>query len=83
MATLRPSQDRPRQLPRSHFWTRLLSVLSLSSLVLAIVAAASLWLLITDPVTAAAVMERGTVVPVLGALAKIVGKAFAALLALL
>ena len=83
MATSRTSQDRPRQLPRSHFWPRLLSVLSVSSLVLAIVAAASLWLLITDPVTAAAVMESGTVVPVLGALAKIVGKAFAALLSLL
>jgi hypothetical protein len=54
-----------------------------SSLVLAIVAAASLWLLISDPVTAAAVMEQGTLLPVLSALASIVGKAFAALLALL
>jgi hypothetical protein len=42
-----------------------------------------LWLLISDPVTAAAVMERGDLLPVLGALAKIVGKAFASLLAAL
>ena len=83
MATLRPATDRPRQLPKSRFWPRALSVVTASSLVLAIVAAVSLWLLITDPVTAAAVMESGTVLPVLSALAKIVGKAFAALLALL
>ena len=55
----------------------------MSSLTLAPVAALSLWLLISDPVTAAAVMERGDLLPVLGALAKIVGKAIAAMLALL
>ena len=38
---------------------------------LAPVAALSLWLLISDPVTAAAVMERGDLLPVLAALAKI------------
>lgn len=83
MATLRPTTDRPRQQPKSRFWPRALSVLTVSSLVLAMVAAMSLWLLITDPVTAAAVMESGTVMPVLGALAKLVGKAVAALLAIL
>jgi hypothetical protein len=38
------------------------------------VAALSLWLLISDPVTASAVMERGDLLPVLAALAKILGK---------
>jgi hypothetical protein len=39
------------------------------------VAALSLWLLISDPVTAAAVMDRGDLLPVLAALARILGKA--------
>jgi hypothetical protein len=62
---------------------RLFSFLSVGALTLAPVAALSLWLLISDPVTAAAVMERGDLLPVVVALAKIVGKAFAAVLALL
>jgi hypothetical protein len=75
MATVRPSTDRPRQAPKSRFWPRFLSAVSVASVVLAPVAALSLWLLISDPVTAAAVMERGDVMPVLVALAKILGKA--------
>jgi hypothetical protein len=75
MATIRPSTDRPRQPSRSRFWPRLLSAISVTSVVLAPVAALSLWLLISDPVTAAAVMERGDLMPVLVALAKIIGKA--------
>jgi hypothetical protein len=75
MATVRPSTDRPRQAPKSRFWPRLLSAVSVASVVLAPVAALSLWLLISDPVTAAAVMERGDLMPVLVALAKILGKA--------
>jgi hypothetical protein len=75
--------DRPRQLPKSRFWPRLLSFVSVGSLALAPVAALSLWLLMTDAVTAAAVMERGDLLPVLSALAKVVGKAIAAMLALL
>jgi len=42
-----------------------------------------LWLLISDPVTAAAVMERGDLLPVLAALAKILGKAIMAALSAL
>lgn len=83
MALRKPTTDRPRQLPKSRFWPRLFSFLSLGSISLAPVAALSLWLLISDPVTAAAVMERGDLLPVLSALAKIVGKAFASLLAIL
>jgi hypothetical protein len=62
---------------------RLFSFLSVSSLTLATLAALTLWLMISDPVTAAAVMERGDLLPVLSALAKLVGKGFAALLAIL
>jgi hypothetical protein len=83
MALPKPTTDRPRQLPRSRFWPRLFSVVSVSSVVLAPVAALSLWLMISDPVTAAAVMERGDLLPVLSALAKVIGKAFVSLLAIL
>jgi len=79
----KPSTDRPRQQPKSRLVTRLFSFLSVGSLTLAPVAALTLWLLISDPVTAAAVMERGDLLPVIGALAKLVGKAFAAMLAIL
>ena len=83
MALPRPATDRPRQLPKSRFWPRLFSFVSVSSLTLAPVSALSLWLLISDPVTAAAVMERGDLLPVLGALAKVLGKAIASLIAIL
>lgn len=79
----RPSTDRPRQQPRSRLVPRLFSFLSVSSLTLAPVGALTLWLLISDPVTAAAVMERGDLLPVLAALAKLVGKALAAMIAIL
>ena len=83
MALPKPTTDRPRQLPKSRFWPRLLSLVTVSSLTLAPLAALTLWLLLSDPVTAAAVMESGNLMPVLGALAKIVGKAIAAMLAML
>ena len=83
MASIRPATDRPRQAPRSRFWPRVFSAVSLVSVTLAPVAALSLWLLISDPVTAAAVMERGDLLPVLVALAKILGKAIVAALSAL
>jgi hypothetical protein len=83
MANVKPATDRPRQLPKSRLLPRLFSLLSVSALTLAPVAALSLWLLISDPLTAAAVMERGDLLPVVVALAKVIGKAFAAVLALL
>ena len=83
MATIRISTDRPRQPPKSRFWQRLFSAVSVSALTLAPVAALALWLLISDPVTAAAVMESGSLLPVLAALAKVIGKALmAAMLAI-
>lgn len=75
MPSIRPATDRPRSAPRSRFWPRVFSALSVSAVVLAPVAALALWLLISDPVTAAAVMERGDLLPVLAALVKILGKA--------
>jgi hypothetical protein len=42
-----------------------------------------LWLLISDAEVAAAVMEEGDLLPVLSALVKIVGKAVAAMMAML
>jgi hypothetical protein len=75
MASIKPSTDRPRQLPKSRFWPRVFKTVSITSVTLAPVAALALWLLISDPVTAAAVMERGDLLPVLAALAKVLGKA--------
>jgi hypothetical protein len=75
MATLNTATDRPRQAPRSRFWPRVFSTVSVVAVVMAPVAALSLWLLISDPVTAAAVMERGDLLPVLEEIAKMLGKA--------
>jgi hypothetical protein len=83
MASLQPATDRPRQAPKSRFWPRVLSVVSVASVTLAPVAALSLWLLISDPVTAAAVMERGDLLPVLSALVKVLGKALMAVMSAL
>lgn len=75
MAANKNTVDRPRQLPKSRFWPRVFGTISVSAMVLAPVAALALWLLISDPVTAAAVMERGDLLPVLAALVKLLGKA--------
>jgi hypothetical protein len=75
MATLHTATDRPRQAPKGRFLRRLFSAISVSAVALAPVAALSLWLLISDPVTAAAVMERGDLLPVLVALVKLLGTA--------
>ena len=83
MSSRRPSTDRPRPQPRSRFWPRVFSAISITSLTLAPVAALALWLLISDPVTAAAVMERGDLLPVLAAIAKVIGKAVLAVMSAL
>jgi hypothetical protein len=72
--------DRRRELPKSRFWARVLSTVSVGALLLALVAALSLWLLVSDPVTAANVMERGDLLPVLKEIIKIVGKAITAVM---
>jgi hypothetical protein len=83
MASLKPATDHPRQAPKSRLWRRLFGFISVTSVALAPVAALALWVMISDPVTSAAVMERGDLLPVLGALVKMVGKALAAMMAML
>jgi hypothetical protein len=78
-----PATDRPRQHEPSRLLRRLFSIVSIGALVTAPIAALALWLLLTDPVTAGAVIERGDLLPVLKALALVVGQALKALMALL
>jgi hypothetical protein len=80
MATERPRTDRPRAAPKSRFWPGVLKAVTITSVTLAPVATLALWLMMTDPVTAAAVMERGDLLPVLAAIVRIVGQAMMALL---
>lgn len=75
-----PATDRPRQAPPSRLLRHVVGAVSVGALVLAPVAALTLWLLLTDSVTAAAVMERGDLAPVLKALTTFVGRAIAAAL---
>jgi hypothetical protein len=74
--------DRPRQSPPpvSRLRWRLFKVVSVVAIFLAPIAALSLWLLMSDPVTAAGVMERGDLMPVAYALARMIGKAISAAL---
>lgn len=67
--------DRRRELPKSRFWARVFSTVSVGAVLLAPVAALALWLLVSDPVTAAAVMERGDLLPVIEALLQMIGRA--------
>ena len=83
MSPRRPRTDRPREAPKSRFWPRVFSVLTVGSVVLAPVATLALWLMITDPVTAAGVMERGDLLPVVSGLVKLLGKALMTALAAL
>lgn len=77
------STDRPRQQEPSRLLRRVFSVVSVGALVTAPVAALALWLLLTDPVTASGVMERGDLMPVFKALAVVFGKALKAVMTLL
>ncbi len=83
MPFVRPTTDRPRPQPKSRLAQRVFSVVSVTAIVMAPVAAASLWLLISDPVTAAGVVERGDLLPVLVAVAKIVGEAISTVMSAL
>lgn len=60
-----------------------LSVVGLSAVVAAPVAAVSLWLLLTDPTAAVSVAERGDLLPLARALAVALGQAISAVLAYL
>lgn len=75
--------DRPRPQERRRLIRRLFGIVSVGALITAPIAALALWLLLTDPVTAGAVIERGDLLPVLKALALVVGNALKALMSLL
>lgn len=75
--------DRPRQHPKSRLPARLFSIVGISAVVTAPVAALALWLLISDPVTAAGVVESGNLFPVLVAMATLLGKAITAVMSAL
>jgi hypothetical protein len=80
----RPKTDRPRIAPpKGRVLRRVFSAVSVSAVVTAPVAALALWLMLTDPVTAAGVLERGDLLPVVKALAAMVGKAITAVLRLI
>jgi hypothetical protein len=84
MATPHPSPDgRSGPSPRGRVVVTTFSVVGVSALVLATVAALSLWLLLTDPMTASAVVERGDALPLARSLLVAVGNALVKLLAFL
>lgn len=83
MATPHPTPDGRRPTPRGRVMVTTFSVVGVSAFVLALVAALSLWLLLTDPMTASAVMERGDMLPLARSLLLAVGNALARLLAFL
>lgn len=84
MATPHPSPDgQQRPSPRGRVVVTTFSVVGVSALVLAPLAALSLWLLLTDPMAASALMERGDGLPLARSLLVAVGHALVQLLAYL
>jgi hypothetical protein len=59
---------------------RLLSVAGLIAVVAAVLAVASIWLLLTDPVTIVTAVEGGEITPFIRELAQVIYKAIAGLL---
>lgn len=84
MATPHPSPDGLDRHPRRGRVLRTtFSVVGISAFVAAPVASVALWLLLTDPLLAGEVAERGTFLPVTQTLLVAFGKAIAAVLAYL
>ena len=61
--------DRPRQRQQSGFGGRLFSLVGIVGLFAAVIAGATVWLLLTDPVTVAESMDSGEVSPLVQSLA--------------
>jgi hypothetical protein len=61
--------DRPRQRQQSGFGGRLFSLVGIIGLFAVVVAGATVWLLLTDPVTVAESMDSGEVSPLVQSLA--------------
>lgn len=72
--------DVPRQRKPSGFGVRLFSLVGIVGLFAAVVASATVWLVLTDPVTVAESMDSGEVTPLVQSLA---GSIYDALLRLL
>jgi hypothetical protein len=85
MATPYPSLDGFDRKPRTgrRMMRTTLNVVALIALLCAPVAAVSLWLLLTDPVLAAEVADRNSILPVARTLVLMIGRALAAVLAFL
>lgn len=85
MATPYPSPDVVHVRPRTgeRMMRTTFNVVALAAFVAAPVAAVALWLLLTDPILAAEVTERGSLLPVIRTLIVTLGKAIAAVLAFL
>ena len=81
MATPHPSPDGFSRRPRRGRVVRTtFNVVGLGAVLAAPVAAVSLWLLLTNPVLAAEIAEKGSFLPVVKTLVFAVGKAIAAVL---
>lgn len=61
--------DIKRQRPQSGFSSRLFSLVGIVGLFAAVIAGATVWLLLTDPVTVAESMDSGEVSPLVQSLA--------------
>jgi hypothetical protein len=72
--------DIKRQRPESNFSTRLFSLVGIVGLFAVVIAGATVWLLLTDPVTVAESMDSGEVTPLVQSLA---GSIYDALLQLM
>jgi hypothetical protein len=72
--------DIQRQRQPSGVWNRLFSLVGIVGLFAAIIAGATVWLLLTDPVTVAESMDSGEVSPLVQSLAGSIYDAIAALL---
>lgn len=82
MATSHPTPDGySRKRRRGRVVRTTFNVVGWGAVVAALVAAVSLWLLLTDPVVAGEVAEDGSLLPVVRTLVFAMGKAIAAVLA--
>jgi len=83
MATPYPSLDGFGRRRRGRVVRTTFNVVGLGAVIAAPVAAVSLWLLLTNPVLAGEVAERGSLFPIVRTLVFAVGKALATVLAYL
>ena len=84
MATPHPSPDgHGRRSHAARLVGATVNVAAVAAVVAAPLAAITLWLLLTDPATAADIFERGDLMPALSAIARTMGRALMFVLAYL